>query len=128
MDINLIEDTIAELEQDVTSFENCEKLASLYICRENYYKRFSQVVNTSESVSHSSSHVEIADVLPAYLKYIDTKRRYQQFEVVDQMLIYAMTDLCQEITEFISDLYNNTETEAERALLVEMINNMRSAI
>lgn len=44
------------------------------------------------------------------------------------MLIYAMTDLCREITEFIGDLYHNTETEAERALIVEMITNMRSAI
>jgi hypothetical protein len=39
-----------------------------------------------------------------------------------------MDNLCQELIEFISDLYHNTETEAERALIIEMINNMRSAI
>jgi hypothetical protein len=32
------------------------------------------------------------------------------------------------LTDFISNLYHNTETTAERALIVEMINNLRSAI
>jgi len=125
MDINIIEDTIDELEQDATSFENCEKLANLYICRENYLKRFSQSLDTSE---HTYKHSELQDILPAYCKYVEVKRRYQQFEVVDKMLIYAMQDLCKEIVDFVSDIYHNTETEAERALIVEMITNMRSAI
>lgn len=128
MDINLIEDTIAELEQDATSFENCEKLASLYICRDNYLKRFSTVSDVSESVSHDYVATELQDILPAYKKYVETKRRYQQFEVVDKMLTYAMQNLCDEIVDFIAELYHNTETQAERALIVEMITNMRSAI
>ena len=128
MDINLIEDTIEELEQDATSFENCEKLASLYICRDNYLKRFSAVSDVSESVSHDYVATELQDILPAYKKYVETKRRYQQFEVVDKMLTYAMQNLCDEIVDFIAELYHNTETQAERALIVEMITNMRSAI
>ena len=128
LDLELIEETIDELEQDVTSFENCEKLASLYICREMNKNANMKLSDTSNDVSYNNEYIELSEILPAYIKYVDTKKRYQQFEVVDKMLIYAMTDLCREITEFIGDLYHNTETEAERALIVEMINNMRSAI
>lgn len=128
LDYELIEDTIDELEQEPTSFENCEKLASLYICRMMHKNANMSKIDTSESVSYNNEHSELADILPAYLKYIETKKRYQQYEVVDKMLIYAMDNLCKEIIDFISDLYHNTETEAERVLIVEMINNMRSAI
>ena len=128
LDLELIEDTIEELEQDATSFENCEKLASLYICRLMNKNATMKLSDTLESVSYNSRNSEVEDILPAYDKYIDTKRRYQQYEVVDKMLIYAMDNLCSEIVEFISDLYHNTETEAERVLIVEMINNLRSAI
>lgn len=123
LDMRLIEDTIAELEGDVTSFENCEKLATLYICRMN-------AQNVSESVLRASDSTlnELSDILPTYYKYVDTKKRYQQYEVVDKMLIYAMQNLCDEIIEFISSLYKNTETSAERTLIIEMINNLRGAI
>ena len=121
LDLELIEETIDELEQDVTSFENCEKLASLYICREMNKNANMKLSDTSNDVSYNNEYIELSEILPAYIKYVDTKKRYQQFEVVDKMLIYAMTDLCREITEFIGDLYHNTETEAERALIVEMI-------
>lgn len=39
-----------------------------------------------------------------------------------------MEDVCKELVEFIADLYHNTETTAERALIIDMINNLRSAI
>ncbi len=123
LDLQLIEETIQELEQEPTSYENCNTLASLYICREINKNRNMSLLDTSESVSH-----DMLTILPSYNKYIDTKRRYQQYEVVDSMLTYAMDNLCSEIIELVADLYHNTETEAERALIVEMINNMRSAI
>ena len=123
MDIELIEDTIAELEQDATSFDNCEKLAYLYICRDNYYKRTTGMIN-----SDTNPQKELEDLLPAYNKYVDTKTRYQKYEVVEQMLIYSMDRLCEEIVEFISSLYHNTETEAERALLIKLVDDIRSAI
>jgi predicted transcriptional regulator len=128
IDIELIEDTIEELENSATSFENCEKLASLYICRMMYQNANMKLSDVSERVSYNNVDSQLQDILPAYNKYVEAKRRYQQFEVVDKMLIYAMEDLCKEITEFIADLYHNTETTAERALIVEMINEMRSVI
>ena len=123
LDLELIEETIQELEQDATSFENCEKLASLYICRDNYYNTNMRTLGRSNDVLPTDNNL-----FSTYNKYVDTKKRYQQYEVVDKMLIYAMTDLCQDIVEFIAELYHNTETEAERVLIVDMINNLRSAI
>lgn len=128
LDLELIEETIEDLEQDTTSFENCEKLASLYICRLMNKNANMKLSDTLESVSYNNVDSELQDILPAYQKYINTKRRYQQYEVVDKLLIYAMQNLCDEIVDFISALYHNTETEAERALIIEMITNMRSAI
>lgn len=128
LDLDLIEETIQELEQEPTSFENCNTLASLYICRALNKNRNMSLLDTSENVSHDNSYIELADILPAYIRYVDTKRRYQQFEVVDKMLIYAMEDVCKELVEFIADLYHNTETTAERTLIIDMINNLRSAI
>lgn len=128
LDLELIDDTIDELENDTMSFENCEKLASLYICRLLNKNANMSLLDASNSVSYNSTNSELQDILPAYNKYVETKKRYQQFEVVDKMLIYAMQNLCDEIVEFISDLYHNTETPAERQLMLEMINNMRSAI
>ena len=123
LDLEMIEDTIRELEQEPTSFENCNLLASLYICREINKNRNMKLTDTSNEVSHDTP-----TILPSYDKYIDTKRRYQQYEVVDNMLTYAMDNLCSELVEFISELYHNTETEAERTLIINMINNLRSAI
>ena len=123
LDMELIEDSIAELEQDATSYENCIRLASLYICREINKNRNMSALDVSNDVSNDSN-----DLFSTYNKYIDAKMRYQQYEVVDKMLIYAMSNLCHELTDFISNLYHNTETTAERALIVEMINNLRSAI
>ena len=128
LDLEMIEDTIRELEQEPTSFENCNLLSSLYICREINKNRNMKLTDTSNDVSHDSNYIELADILPAYIRYVDTKKRYQQFEVVDKMLIYAMEDVCKELVEFIATLYHNTETTAERTLIIDMINNLRSAI
>ena len=120
LDIELIENTIEHLENSGTTIENCELLASLYICRENYYRRKMNVIDVVNSE---------LEVLPSYNRYLETKEKYKQFEVVDEMLTYAMNDLCTDIVIFIANLYKNAETEAERALIVKMINeNLRRAI
>lgn len=131
LDLELIEETINELEQDVTSFENCEKLASLYICREMNKNANIRPIQGEYTQLQQTDPVkqELQDILPAYSKYVETKRRYQQYEVVDKMLVYAMEELCNELVEFIGGLYHNTETPAERALLIKMVNeDIRSAI
>ena len=79
MDIELIEDTIEELEQDATSFDNCEKLASLYICRLFNKNVNMSLLDTSDSVSTIIEHSELHDILPAYCKYIETKKQLRLY-------------------------------------------------
>lgn len=124
IDLGMIEDTIEDLEQEPLTLDLCEKLATLYICRDNAKSRLNRKIDTSESVLN-----ELNDILPSYRKYVETKTRYQKYEVVEQMVIIAMQNLCDEITDFVSELYHNTETEAERAIIIKMINDeLRSAV
>ena len=124
IDLNVIEDTILDLEQEPLTLELCEKLATLYICRDNA----KSVLNRTRERSDEALS-ELYDILPSYSKYVETKKRYQQYEVVEQMVIIAMQNLCDEITEFISELYHNTETDTERTIIVNMINtDLRSAL
>ena len=124
IDLNVIEDTIEDLEQEPLTLDFCEKLATLYICRDNAKSRLNRARERSDEALS-----ELHDILPSYSKYVETKKRYQQYEVVEQMVIIAMQNLCDEITEFISELYHNTETSAERTIIVNMINtDLRSAL
>lgn len=123
LDLEIIEDTIHELEQEPISYDTCNRLASLYICREINKNGNMRMVDTS-----NDSIREEDCLFTSYNKYVDTKRRYQEYEIVDRLLICAMSNLCDDLLDFIAQLYHNTETEAERALIVEMVNKMRSVL
>ena len=109
LDIHAIEETIAELEQSSTNFENCRNLASLYIVRDHY-------THTSDNVE-----AELKDILPQYRMYCEVKRKYQFHELTKSAVILAMNDLCDEITEFFHTLYRSTDTQEERDQLEELI-------
>lgn len=124
IDLQAIEDTIYDLEQEPLSLDLCEKLATLYICRDNAKSRLNRPTEALNGVLD-----ELRDILPAYNKYVETKTRYQKYEVVEQMVIIAMQNLCDEITDFVSELYHNTVSSAERQIIIDMINTgLRSAI
>ncbi len=124
IDLQVIEDTIYDLEQEPLSLDLCEKLATLYICRDNVKSRLNRPTEALNGVLD-----ELHDILPAYNKYVETKTRYQKYEVVEQMVIIAMQNLCEEITDFVSELYHNTVSEAERQIIIDMISTgLRSAI
>ena len=55
------------------------------------------------------------------LKYDLVREGLVQYEVVEQMLIYSMDNLCDEIVEFIASLYKCTDTQKERDILTDMI-------
>ena len=78
MDIKDINRTIEELEKDSTTFENCQKIASLYIVRQNY--------ETGLKSSGNRVKQELTDILPAYSKYVDTKRRFQLGELSEKVV------------------------------------------
>lgn len=107
MDISEINKTIQELENNDTTFENCRKLATLYVVRDNL---------TTDNVEK-----ELNDILPCYRRYIQIKREYQLGKATDYLLINGMAVVCNEIKEFIETLYNNTELLKERLKIEKMI-------
>jgi len=108
MDIRDINRTILELENDSTTFENCEKLAHLYIVRDNF------------------TQSELDDILPQYIKYTDIKRRYQLGEVSEKLVEKQVKLVCKEISEFIHALYSGTDMPIEREYMKEMINGLQN--
>ena len=109
MDIKDINRTIDELEKDSTTFENCEKLASLYIVRDKF-----------------NTQTEFDDILPQYTKYTDIKRRYQLGEVSEKLVEKQTKMVCKEISEFIRSLYSSTDIPEERTILKNMINGLQN--
>lgn len=109
MNITDINRTIAELEEDSTTFENCEKLASLYIVRDKF--------NTSD---------ELDDILPQYRKYTDMKRRYQLGEVSEKTVEKQTKIVCREISEFLHQFYSSTDLPEERNIFKSMINALQN--
>ena len=104
--------TIQELEQDSTTFENCYKLASLYIVKDKF---------NSGKVQN-----ELNDILPQYMKYVDIKRRYQLGEISEKAVENQIKKVCQEISEFISVLYTSTDMPIERKYIKNMIGGLQS--
>lgn len=117
MNIEEIKNTIEALENSSTTFGNCEKLASLYICRE-YLTRAPSDPDKVEQ--------EYSDILPQYRQYCAVKRRYQLHEVTEDLVISSMKNVCTEIEEFIKILYSNTDTQNERLQIHNMLQELSS--
>ena len=111
MNISDINRTIIELKNDDTTFENCGKLASLYIVKEFF--------NADETIN------ELTDILPQYKKYMDIKRKYQLGEISEKTVERQIKLVCKEISEFINALYSSTDLPIERELIKNMINGLQ---
>lgn len=107
LDIEQILDTIKELENSDTTFDNCIKLSALYTVRNNY---------PTDEVEN-----ELDDILPYYRKYCDIKREYQLGNVDKERVITSMELVCKEIKEFIRTIYSNTDMQEERDLLEKLV-------
>ena len=106
MDMKEISDTIEELENGTTTFDNCIKLSALYNVRNNL---------------KSDTEKELNDILPQFRMYVAVKKKYQLGELHQEDLEFAMRSMCRDIEEFIETLYNNTELEEERETIRDMI-------
>ena len=115
MNIDTINEMIDELEEAEPSLSNIRNLSALYNVRSN-------LLGTNKFDKTSK---ELSDILPSYLQYIETKRKYQLHEVSDELLYINMKELCREIKEFIQALYSGTDTQTERDILNQMIKDMR---
>ena len=116
MNLEEINNTIEALENSSTTFGNCEKLASLYICRQHM----------ATPDSNPQVEQEYSDILPQYRNYCTIKRRYQLHEITDEPVISSMMRVCTEIKEFIQVLYSNTDTENERIQIHNMLMELSS--
>ena len=115
MDISTINDLIDELENGDTSLSNIRNLSALYNVKSHLLG----------SNNYDNTTKELSDILPSYLQYIDTKRRYQLHEITDELLYINMKELCKEIKEFIQSLYSGTDTPKERELIKQMVNEIQ---
>lgn len=109
MNIQDINRTIQELKDDSTTFENCERLAHLYIVKEH--------MNNAEE--------EYEDILPQYVKYTVMKRKYQLGEIAEQAIEKQIKAVCKEISEFIHTLYTSTDMPSEREMIKSMIDGLQ---
>ena len=113
MDIKIIEDTIKMLETSLTTADNVQELANLYIVRDNLLKTDTNIVEQ-----------ELNDILPAYKKFCTTKTKYQRQEVTEDAVIHDMKIVCQELKEFILSLYSNSDFYKERQPLIKMLDSL----
>lgn len=103
-----INNTIEELENGNTTFDACNKLASLYIVREHIGKR-------------DMVEQEYQDILPQYRRYIAIKKQYQKGELSEKAVMDSINLVCKELQEFIQTLYSCTDMEVERNAIFTMV-------
>lgn len=112
MDIRIINEMIEELEDSDTTYANVADLASLYIVRDQ--------LGSIDTVVK-----ELNDILPAYTVYKHIKRDYQLGKADKQKVIDQMKFVCQEISELVCTIYNNSDLEEERKLILETLKNLK---
>lgn len=112
MNIELINETISELENGDTTLTTCSNLASLYIVRDKL-KCNDEVKDTVVK--------EYSDILPSYTKYKGVKRNYTLGNGTEEAVNLTLQAVSQEIIEFINTLYSSTQTPSERLILQNMI-------
>ena len=119
MNLQEIETTIKELENDNTTFSNCQKLASLYIVK--------KYLSTDSPPKMNTNVVkEFNDILPMYSEYCTIKRRYQMKELTSDAVVSAIKNVSREIKEFIRTLYANVDTQEEKDELTSMIAELKT--
>ena len=89
MNIKDIEESIEQLENGATTFDNAIKLASLYILREN----LKPVLKSTEG----NVEKELNDILPQYHHYIEVKRNFQLGKTTETEVLEVLGYLGQEI-------------------------------
>lgn len=112
MDIRIINEMIEELEDSDTTYANVTDLASLYIVRDK--------LGSIDTVVK-----ELNDILPAYTVYKHIKRDYQLGKADKSKVINQMKYVCKEISELICTIYNNSDLEEERELILETLKNLK---
>lgn len=109
MQIESINNAIAELETAETTVKNVQELACLYIIRDKLQNANKHANSTSDSV-----------FLPYYNVYIEDKRKFQRREVSADIIKEDIQNVCVEIIDFLNMLYSCTDSEYEREVVKNM--------
>lgn len=117
MDIIAIEQAIEQLEQSATTVSNVNELATLYIVRQN-------MKDTLQTAIDGSNDGLKECLLPCYTNYVDLKQKYQQNEITEDAIITSIKSTCQELFEFIRQLYSCTDCKRERDEIRKLIQNL----
>lgn len=118
MDIQIIEDNIALLEQDTTTVDNVKILASLYICRQN--------LNKANKSNLTAFKQDINEILPAYSKYCSAKYNFQLGVGPEECVLDNLSILCSEIKDLYTSLYSSSGSRKERKILKNCIDSLIS--
>lgn len=102
-----IDASIEYYENQPSSLENCRILADLYTCRK---------YTTIQSYDNENGFRN------AFRSYIGKKRNYQLHKESKENLLEAAEILASELSNLISTLYLNTETQNERDILINTLN------
>ncbi len=115
LDLELVDNTITELEADETNFNNCIRLAALLTIKNHY--------NSPKVQTESFDQVrkELDDVLPHYVEYCDLKTAYQLGKIGKEPILKALESVSKEIEEFLQTLYHSTDLPEEREILQNML-------
>ena len=114
-----LDNIILDLENSLQTYSDCQRLADLYIIRNELKNKESQHVDIADSTSK-----ELDDILPRFRNYCMIKKKYQMNELPKDTLIHAMNDVCKELSEFITTLYSCTEDKLERKAINDMMSNL----
>lgn len=117
LDMQEIDNTIEQLENGTTTFDNCLKLASLYIVREHLKDANLTAVHHPETGDNDEVVKELNDIFPQYHEYIETKRMYQLKQTTEEAVLQKLGYVCKELEEFVSTLYSSTESPEERLII-----------
>lgn len=93
-----VTEMIAELEQSDATYQNCNDLAALYKVRDEFDK----------------VKAEIDDILPAYKRYVEVKKNYQQGKASKDSVLDSQNLVCREIFDLIKTLYSCSDMPLER--------------
>ena len=127
LNIDEINNTIIELENGVTTFDTCIKLAALYTVKERIDGSNTIIAADNKVIENTDEVVEeYHDILPQYHKYIDIKREYQLGKVAEQAVETQIKKVCDEISEFIHALYTGTDMPVEREHIKDMLGGLQN--
>lgn len=125
LDMDIIENTIRELEASETTFLTCDQLASLYVIRQFHTSRLNDENEPVYDVVEDTVHKELSDILPHYEIYCDKKREYQLGNINQGAVLLSLQEVCREIVEFVHTLYSSTDMPEERHIIEGTLTNIQ---